>query len=69
MKKEIHFVSLNYASFSRTILGSHTSDKSHFYKQTPQITDTKKTQNAFFKESNPASPILTLILYVCDYQR
>ena len=35
----IHFVSFNYVSI--TLLESHENDKSHFYTQNPQITDTK----------------------------
>ena len=38
----------SFILFSITALESHTSDKSHFYGWTPQITDTKETQNAFF---------------------
>ena len=44
IKKEIHFVSFNGVSFSITALESHTSDKSHFYTQTPQLS--QETQNA-----------------------
>ena len=35
----IHFVSFNYVLI--TLLESHENDKSHFYTQNPQITDTK----------------------------
>ena len=44
IKKEIYFVSFNYASFFFFFLESHKSDKSHFYMQT----DTKEIPNVSF---------------------
>lgn len=66
IKNEI--VSSNYVSFSATILES-TSDRLHFYTQTPQIRDTKETQNAFFKESHSKFNTYFDIIYQCYYQR